>query len=101
MIAQLLTIDGADKATTAASVRALRETVIPELANDPGFVGGYWLRGVDGNLLVLLVWEDAKGMEAHEEKSWSRRWGSIVGLAVRSVERYEVLAHLEKAASPA
>jgi hypothetical protein len=66
-----------------------------------GFVGGYGLRGVDSNLLVLLVWEDAKSMEAHEENSWSRRWASIVGFAVRSVERYEVLAHLEKAVSPA
>jgi heme-degrading monooxygenase HmoA len=67
----------------------MRENVVPAVSQSPGFVAGYWTRGDDGGLsMVVFESEDAA-------KALSERVPSILSDAVTidSIEVREVVAH--------
>jgi heme-degrading monooxygenase HmoA len=67
----------------------MRENVVPAVSQSSGFVAGYWTRGDDGGLsMVVFESEDAA-------KALSERVPSILSDAVTidSIEVREVVAH--------
>jgi hypothetical protein len=99
MVANVLTIEGGDPQAREAAARNLNETVIPQLQQAPGFVAAYWLTGGSGKRLTVAVWEDAQSLEANEAQMKDRREQTLseFGMRITSMERYEVVAHGEKA----
>ena len=72
-----------------AATSQLRENVVPAVSQAPGFVAGYWTRGDDGGLsMVVFESEDAA-------KTMSERVPSLVSDAVtiKDIEVREVVAH--------
>ena len=72
-----------------AATSHLREQVVPGVSQAPGFVAGYWTRGDDSGLsMVVFESEDAA-------KTMSERVRSLVSDAVtiKDIEVREVVAH--------
>jgi hypothetical protein len=72
-----------------AATSQLRENVVPGVSQSPGFVAGYWTRGDDGGLsMVVFESEDAA-------KTMSERVPSLVtdAVTIKDVEVREVVAH--------
>jgi hypothetical protein len=72
-----------------SSERTLREQVVPQVSQAPGFVAGYWTRKDNAGLsMVIMESEDAA-------KSMSERVPSIVPdtVTLEEVEVREVVAH--------
>jgi hypothetical protein len=72
-----------------AATSQLRENVVPGVSQAPGFVAGYWTRGDDGGLsMVVFESEDAA-------KTMSEQVPSLVSDAVtiQDIQVREVVAH--------
>jgi hypothetical protein len=72
-----------------AATSHLREQVVPGVSQAPGFVAGYWTRGDDSGLsMVVFESEDAA-------KTMSERVQSLVtdAVTIKDVEVREVVAH--------
>ena len=72
-----------------ASEVALREQVVPRVAQAPGFVAGYWTRKANGGL-SMSVWESE---DAANSASEMVRSAAPEGVTVDSVEVREVVAN--------
>jgi hypothetical protein len=72
-----------------ASEVALREQVVPRVAQAPGFVAGYWTRKGNGGL-SMSVWESE---DAANSASEMVRSAAPEGVTVDSVEVREVVAN--------
>jgi hypothetical protein len=72
-----------------AATSHLREQVVPGVSQSPGFVAGYWTRGDDGGL-SMVVFESEEAA-----KTVSERIPSMITDAVtlEGVEVREVVAH--------
>ncbi|MGH2973417.1 MAG: hypothetical protein ACRDLL_00905 [Solirubrobacterales bacterium] len=71
-----------------AATSHLRESVVPGVSQAPGFVAGYWTRGDDGGLsMVVFESEDAA-------KAMSERVPGLVtdAVTIKNVEVREVVA---------
>jgi hypothetical protein len=67
----------------------MREDVVPAVSQSPGFVAGYWTRGDDGGMsMVVFESEDAA-------KALSERVPSLLtdAVTIKSIEVREVVAH--------
>ena len=72
-----------------AATSQLRENVVPGVSQAPGFVAGYWTRGDDGGLsMVVFESEDAA-------KTMSERVPSLVtdAVTIKNIEVREDVAH--------
>ncbi len=72
-----------------AATSHLREQVVPGVSQAPGFVAGYWTRGDDSGLsMVVFESEDAA-------KTMSERVPSLVtdAVTIKDIEVREVVAH--------
>lgn len=72
-----------------ASEVALREQVVPRVAQAPGFVAGYWTRKGNGGL-SMSVWDSE---DAANSASEMVRAAAPEGVTVDSVEVREVVAN--------
>lgn len=72
-----------------AALAALRDEVVPQVSQAPGFVAGYWTRK-DSTGLSMVVFESEDAARAASE-----RIPGIVpeGVALEDVEVREVVAH--------
>jgi heme-degrading monooxygenase HmoA len=71
----------------------LRESVVPSVAQAPGFVAGYWVRlegGDEGNSLVVFESEDAARAAAERIRE---NVGSNPGVTLNDVTVGEVVAN--------
>lgn len=75
-------------ADVESSEVALREQVVPHVAQAPGFVAAYWTRKDNGGL-SMSVWESEDAANAASEQVRSR---VPEGVTVESVEVREVVA---------
>ncbi|HEX2699344.1 MAG TPA: hypothetical protein VHM89_03970 [Acidimicrobiales bacterium] len=72
-----------------AAVAALRDEVVPQVSQAPGFVAGYWTRA-DNTGLSMIVFESEDAARAASE----RIAGTVPeGVALEAVEVREVVAH--------
>lgn len=72
-----------------AAVAALREQVVPQVSQAPGFVAGYWTRKDDAGL-SMIVFESEEAAQAASE----RIPGAVPeGVTLENVEVREVVAH--------
>ena len=72
-----------------AATSQLRENIVPDVSQAPGFVAGYWTRADDGGLsMVVFESEDAA-------KAMSERVPSLVtdAVTIDNIEVREVVAH--------
>ncbi|HUR49989.1 MAG TPA: hypothetical protein VMY88_10760 [Acidimicrobiales bacterium] len=72
-----------------AAIAALRDEVVPQVSQAPGFVAGYWTRKGDGGM-SMLVFESEDAARAVSE-----RIPETVpkGVTLEDVEVREVVAH--------
>ena len=72
-----------------AAVAALREQVVPQVSQAPGFVAGYWTRKDDAGL-SMIVFESEDAARAVSE----RIPGTVPeGVTLEDIEVREVVAH--------
>lgn len=72
-----------------AAIAALRETVVPQVSQAPGFVAGYWTRK-NNTGLSMIVFESEDAAQAAGE----RIPGTVPeGVKLNDVEVREVVAH--------
>jgi hypothetical protein len=71
-----------------ASESALKEQVVPGVAQTPGFVAGYWTRKDNGGL-SMMIWESEEAANGASERIRSM---SVEGVTIDDVEVREVLA---------
>ena len=82
-----------DERREADANRILHQMVVPQARTRAGFVAGYWLRAIDGNVLRAVQIFDSKDSAeaaAHHIRSEGPPPGAPVTL--QSVDVYEVLA---------
>lgn len=73
----------------------LRERVVPQVSQAPGFVAGYWTRKDNGGL-ALTVWESE---DAANTASGMVRSVAADGVTVEDIEVREVVASAEARSS--
>ena len=72
-----------------AALAALRDQVVPQVSQAPGFVAGYWTR-VENTGLSMIVFESEDAARAASE----RIPGTVPeGVTLEDVEVREVIAH--------
>ena len=72
-----------------AALAALRDSVVPQISQAPGFVAGYWTRK-DNTGLSMIVFESEDAAQAASE----RIPGTVPdGVTLENVEVREVVAH--------
>lgn len=72
-----------------AALAALRDQVVPQVSQAPGFVAGYWTRKEDTGL-SMIVFESEDAAQAASE----RIPGTVPeGVTLEDVEVREVVAH--------
>ncbi len=72
-----------------AALAALRDQVVPQISQAPGFVAGYWTRR-DNTGLSMIVFESEDAAQAASE----RIPGTVPeGVTLEDVEVREVVAH--------
>jgi hypothetical protein len=72
-----------------AATAQLRERVVPQVSQTPGFVAGYWVRLPGGQGRSIVVFESEEAAQASAERA--RAMGDFV--TFDSVEVGEVVAH--------
>lgn len=72
-----------------ASLAALRERVVPQVSQAPGFVAGYWT-GKDDTGLAMILFESEDAARATSERIPESVPESVT---LESVEVREVVAH--------
>lgn len=69
-----------------ASVKTLREDVVPQVSQAPGFVAGYWtLKGNSGLSMVVFESEDAANVMSEKVRSLAPESVTIEDIEVREV----------------
>jgi hypothetical protein len=51
-----------------AATSRLREQIVPEVSQAPGFVAGYWTRGDDGTGVAMVVFESEEAATNMSER---------------------------------
>jgi hypothetical protein len=88
MHANVVTVEVRD---ADAGLAMLRDEVIPMIKQAPGFVGGYWWRGEDGDGHALVIFESEEAANGMAERS--RATATEDGPAtMRNVETVEIVA---------
>lgn len=72
-----------------ASEKELRENVVPQVKQAPGFVAGYWTRK-DGTGLSMVVFESEEQAQAMSERVPNMVPSTV---SLQNVEVREVVAH--------
>jgi heme-degrading monooxygenase HmoA len=72
-----------------SAVATLKDQVVPNVSQAPGFVGGYWMRK-DASGLSVVVFESEAAAQAGAEQV---RAGAVTGVTIEDVEVREVVAH--------
>jgi len=72
-----------------AALSALRDQVVPRIAQAPGFVTGYWTRRENGGL-SMLVFDSEDAAKAATERVLS---GMPDAVTLESIDVREVVAH--------
>jgi hypothetical protein len=72
-----------------ASEKELRENVVPQVKQAPGFVAGYWTRK-DGTGVSMVVFESEEQAQAMSERVPAMVPGAVT---LQTVEVREVVAH--------
>jgi len=67
----------------------MRENVVPAVSRSPGFVAGYWTRGDDGGM-SMVVFESEDTARALSERVPSLLTDAVT---IKSIEVREVVAH--------
>ena len=76
-----------------AATEFLRENVVPNVSQAPGFVAGYWVRlegGNEGNSMIVFESEDAARTAADQLRA---NIGSNPGVTLNDVSVGEVVAN--------
>jgi hypothetical protein len=71
------------------SVKELREELVPQISQVPGFVAGYWTRK-DNSGVSLVVFESEEGARNASERV---RDSAPTGVTIQDVEVREVVAN--------
>jgi hypothetical protein len=71
------------------SVKELREQLVPQISQVPGFVAGYWTRK-DNSGVSLVVFESEEGAQNASERV---RDSAPTGVTIQDVEVREVVAN--------
>jgi hypothetical protein len=71
-----------------SAVGVLRDEIVPQVAQAPGFVAGYWMRKDDSGMAVVVC-ESEEAARAVGEQARSR----ATGVTVEDVEVRGVVAH--------
>ena len=96
MYARLTTIQG-NPSKIDDAIRIIDNDVVPAVKMLPGFKNGYWFADrTSGRLLALTLFETEKDLLGSDEKMSKVRTTATekLGGEVKSVERFEVLAHV-------
>ena len=74
------------------ATKFLRETIVPQVSQAPGFVAGYWVRleGDEGNSVIVFESEDAARAAAERIRE---NVGSNPGVTLNDVTVGEVVAN--------
>jgi hypothetical protein len=73
-----------------AATSRLREQIVPEVSQAPGFVAGYWTRADDGTGVAMVVFESEEAATNMSERVPSMLTDAVT---LENVEVREVVAH--------
>lgn len=73
-----------------ADLRMLRDDVVPQVSQAPGFVAGYWTRNGDAGL-SMIVFDSEDAANAAAERLGSTRFDPVATL--ENIDVREVVAH--------
>ena len=76
-----------------AATKHLREEIVPQVSQAPGFVAGYWVRlegGDEGNSVIVFESEDAARGTAEQIRE---NMGSNPGVTLKDITVGEVVAN--------
>jgi len=73
-----------------AATSRLREQIVPEVSQAPGFVAGYWTRGDDGTGVAMVVFESEEAATNVSERVPSMLTDAVT---LENIEVREVVAN--------
>jgi hypothetical protein len=73
-----------------AATSRLREQIVPEVSQAPGFVAGYWTRGDDGTGMAMVVFESEEAATNMSERVPSMLTDAVT---LETIEVREVVAN--------
>jgi hypothetical protein len=73
-----------------AATSRLREQIVPEVSQAPGFVAGYWTRGDDGTGVAMVVFESEEAATNMSERVPSMLTDAVT---LENIEVREVVAN--------
>jgi hypothetical protein len=92
MHARLISMSGASEEGRERAIQAIRERVIPTVAQHAGYAGYVGLYDADsGRARAILLWESREAAEASEVElaGFREQLVSGLGMTLESVELYE------------
>jgi hypothetical protein len=77
----------------AEAIQILHEVIVPRARGHEGFVSGYWLRAVDGNLLTSVqIFESLQDAQAAAARIQTEGPPPGAPVTLASITTYQVLA---------
>ncbi len=73
-----------------AATSRLREQIVPEVSQAPGFVAGYWTRGDDGTGVAMVIFESEEAATNMSERVPSMLTDAVT---LEKIEVREVVAN--------
>jgi hypothetical protein len=73
-----------------AATSRLREQIVPDVSQSPGFVAGYWTRGDDGTGVAMVVFESEEAATNMSERVPSMLTDAVT---LENIEVREVVAN--------